>query len=205
MSLKRNLGVFILVFLGGVAVLVLGLKLAYATEITLTQSQIDHIIADNAADIPPEPIEPPVEPPVEPEPPSVCTNKPSGLFMSWQGVFSQGFPLPMYKIRQHLILGDGQYMAIKFNSRGVIDHGKITSPEHASSPGVRYGAISECPGDFDVASECKHRWGLGGGIDWSSDRSNGCRLKPQTTYYLNFKLQECNRSTCWFNLQHVNF
>ena len=105
------------------------------------------------------------------------------------------------------------YKAIKFNTGNVVDHGKLVTIETTTTDGVRLGAISQCPGDFDVPAECQHVWGIGGNITWATDGySGGCQLEPNTDYYFNLTYtngfdnsqSSCHSAPCVTKVQHVN-
>lgn len=138
----------------------------------------------------------------------------SGNIVSWGLFWSESFPGPAYENVTNWIIPQKGYLAIEFNTAHFIDDGKISLLENASTPGIRTGAYSECPGDFNVPAECKRTWGLGGGLSWATNGSLGsCELKPDTTYYFNVTFTDgedlntstCSGSPCRINLQHLNF
>jgi hypothetical protein len=158
------------------------------------------------------------EPSPDPDPtptPSVtvCETAPlAGVNDTWVNFWGVNFPNPGYSNKNDIIPRSG-YVSYEFNTGTVIDSGLIVTVGNTLTSGVRLGAISECPGQFDVAPECDHVWGLGGGITWASNgKSGACQLKPNTTYYLNLtftdgfdpKSTTCTTSNCVATLQHVN-
>lgn len=136
----------------------------------------------------------------------------SGTIVAWTDVFSVAFPGPSYE-NQFVTVPRLGYHALAFNSGSVADDGKISSVETTQTIGVRLGSISQCRGDFDVPSECKKVWGIGGGIRWATNgRSGACQLEPNKTYYFNITYTDgvnpasttCTQSPCVNNLQHSN-
>ena len=137
----------------------------------------------------------------------------SGNIVNWGSFWSASFPGPVYENVTNWIIAQKGYLAIEFNTADFIDDGKITLLENPTTPGIRMGAYSECPGDFNVPEECKFSWGLGGGLRWATNGSlDSCELKPDTTYYFNITFTDgenpdtssCNSSPCRINAQHVN-
>jgi len=138
----------------------------------------------------------------------------AGNTVVWSSFWSASFPGPVYENVTNWIVPQGGYLAIVFDTAGFIDDGKISALENSSSPGIRIGSFSECPGDFNVAEECKYRWGLGGGLRWETNGKNGaCPLDSDKTYYFNITFTDgensnssnCRATPCRVNLQHVNF
>jgi hypothetical protein len=138
----------------------------------------------------------------------------SGNIVDWGSFWSASFPGPVYENVTNWIIPQKGYLAIEFNTAEFIDDGKITLLENPTTPGIRTGAYSECPGDFNVPAECRFSWGLGGGLRWATNGSlDSCELKPDTTYYFNITFTDgedpdtsnCNDSPCRINAQHVNF
>ena len=204
-----------------ILLLIMFCSAAGATTITLTQAQVDAVLADN----PPEPcevcppieppIEPPVEPPVEPPIPSQCVDSElEGTIKGWSQVWVGAFPYPTSdNVRWNVVPRKG-YMAIQFNTRNFVSDGKITDLANGMTPGIRTGSYSECKGDFAVAPECKITWGLGGGLRWATNgRNNACVLKPDTVYYFNITFTDgvdgdsttCRGAPCYVDLQYQNF
>jgi len=137
-----------------------------------------------------------------------------GNIVAWRTFWSANFPGPDYENVSNWQVGQKGYLALEFDTDNIIDNGKLTALENSSSPGIRIGSISTCPGDFNVADECKYKWGLGGGIKWATDGKFGaCDLDPNTTYYFNITFTDgvdpdttaCNSTPCRVNLQHTNF
>jgi hypothetical protein len=138
----------------------------------------------------------------------------AGNIVNWSEFWYQAFPGPVYENVTNYIIPRLGYLAIEFNTANIIDDGKISALENPSTPGIRTGSISTCPGDFDVPAECRYTWGLGGGLPWSTNGKLGtCALDSNTTYYFNITFTDgvdtdsstCNLSPCRINLQHANF
>lgn len=132
-----------------------------------------------------------------------------GYTDTWASVFGENFPEPHSTQVYFGIPRDG-YRAVSFNSNSIEDNGLIATIE--TIPAGRLGAVSECPGDFDVAPECKWSWGYNGGIQWETDGSLSvtggprCKLKPNTTYYLNLTFtdgEDPDTSRCLSSLYSV--
>jgi hypothetical protein len=144
---------------------------------------------------------------------TVCETSPlAGVNDTWVNFWGVNFPNPGYANKNDIIPRSG-YVSYEFNTGTVIDSGLIVTVGNTLTSGVRLGAISECPGQFDVARECDHVWGLGGGISWATNGKTGaCQLKSNTTYYLNLTFTNgfdpttstCTTSNCVATLQHVN-
>ena len=135
-----------------------------------------------------------------------------GTERSWASLFIVNFPGPGYGNRHATIPRTGYY-ALKFNTGNIVDDGRMSSIETTVTDGVRLGAFSACPGIFDVAPECTHIWGVGGGINWATNgKSGACQLKANTDYYFNITYTNgisgattsCRTSPCITTLQHVN-
>ena len=138
----------------------------------------------------------------------------SGNIVNWGSFWSASFPGPVYENVSNWIIAQKGYLAIEFNTADFIDDGKITLLENSTTPGIRTGAYSECPGDFNVPAECKYTWGLGGGLRWATyGKLDSCELTPDTTYYFNVTFTDgedlntstCSDSPCMINMQHINF
>jgi len=138
----------------------------------------------------------------------------SGDIVDWSSFWTASFPGPTYENVSNIIIAQKGYLAIEFNTADFIDDGKITLLENPTTSGIRTGAYSECPGDFNVSAECKYSWGLGGGLRWATNGNLGsCELNPDTTYYFNVTFTDgedlntstCNDSPCRINVQHANF
>jgi hypothetical protein len=141
-----------------------------------------------------------------PTPPLTGTVKP------WLDFWLEDFPKPVFDHRFAFIPRKG-YFALEFNTGNVIDDAKMTTIETTFEDGVRLGSFAECPGDFDVAPECKYSWGISGGLRWATNgRAGACQLKPNTTYYFNVTFTDgvsgstttCDASNCVTNLEHLN-
>jgi plastocyanin len=137
----------------------------------------------------------------------------AGNINDWGSFWSANFPGPSYQNVTNRIIPQKGYLALEFNTANIIDDGKISALENSSTPGIRTGSISQCPGDFNVAPECNYTWGLGGGIRWATNGKFGaCDLDANTTYYFNITFTDgedpdtstCNEAPCRINLQHVN-
>lgn len=108
-----------------------------------------------------------------------------GYTTAWFGFFAEAFPYPGYA-EELAYIGRDEYMAIEFNTGDVLDSGSLMTIETTITSGSRVGAVSQCPGEFDVAPECKEKWGTGGSILWSTENYPGaCQLEPHTKYYFN--------------------
>jgi len=136
----------------------------------------------------------------------------SGQTVEWNTFWNDSFPNPVYSNVNSEIPRNG-YFALEFETSEIVDTGQLISVELTTTSGVRLGAISECPGEFDVPDECKHLWGVGGGIIWSTENYSGsCKLKPDTTYYFNITFTDgissttskCLSSKCITRLRAVN-
>ena len=147
---------------------------------------------------PPVPVEPPKPPiPVEPKPPVPVEPKPpvpqtcgtpsltAATNREWTQVFRDAWPQPV-SAQKRLYIPTRGYYSVSFNTGNVSDAGFFTNIEASGTIGYRLGAVSECPGDFNVQDECQYKWGGNGGIFWSTnDRAGYCQLKANTTYYWN--------------------
>ena len=124
----------------------------------------------------------------------------SGITRDWSEVFPSEWPqnttnilnvgIPSPGKNAGLADPDDAYLSMRFYTGEVIDDGAVVSIENTSNDGVRSGTISLCPGDYTnrVPEECRHAWGNGGSIQWSTKADAGpgvCVLEPNTTYYLN--------------------
>ena len=110
----------------------------------------------------------------------------NGVTTEWATFWNDvPFPGPIYANEYTDIPRNG-YVAIQFNTGDVVDTGLVTTIETTATSGRRLGAISLCPGDFDVPDLCTRVWGTGGDIYWSTEGySKACTLQPNTTYYFN--------------------
>lgn len=145
--------------------------------------------------------------------PSVtCSASPlSGITRNWKAFWGIDFPGPGYSNEDISIPRSG-YVALKFETGNIVSKGLMVTVGNTKTSGVRTGTVSQCPGDFKVASECDHVWGIGGGITWSTNGAAGCKLKPNTTYYFNITFTNgsdsgtstCSSNQCVSTVQHVN-
>ncbi len=141
-----------------------------------------------------------------------CTTPPlTGTVTQWKSFWLVDFPKPTYDNRYLTIPRTG-YIALQFNTGDIVSNGKLTTIETTVTDGVRFGTISQCPGDFNVAPECDHVWGISGGVSWATNGATGCQLAPNTTYYFNVTFTNgvdpttttCNASPCITTLQNTN-
>ena len=137
----------------------------------------------------------------------------SGSVVDWVDQWGTAFPGPTY-LTINIALPRYGYHAIKFNTGQVYDDGRVLGIENTNTTGIVYGAISECPGDFNVVQDCQYKWGLGGSIDWSTNNSPySCELVEDTTYYLNLTFTDgdnpeettCTSNLCNATMQHRNY
>lgn len=140
------------------------------------------------------------------------TSALAGNVDDWGVFWLVNFPRPGYDNRYATIPRYGYY-ALKFNTASIVSNGRLATIETTITDGVRLGAISECPGDFDVAPECDQIWGISGGLNWTtSGKVGSCQLKPNTDYYFNVTYTDgvdpatttCTASPCITTLQHIN-
>ena len=142
------------------------------------------------------------------------TSDLSERIVDWSDLWGSDFPAPVYKTVDFTVSKYG-YTAIKFNSGNIPDKGKILGIENTSTRGIVFGAISECPGDFNVENpSCDYLWGLGGAITWSTNAAPyTCQLDTDKTYYLNITFTDgvdpsdstCVSTPCVVTLRHENF
>ena len=93
-----------------------------------------------------------------------CTPPPLiGNTWQWADFWGQAFPLPTYGNELIDIYRFG-YGAIQFYTGSVVDHGLLVTVGVTYTGGIRLGAVTKCPGDFNAPPECEHSWGIGGGI-----------------------------------------
>jgi hypothetical protein len=138
----------------------------------------------------------------------------SGQTVEWATIWNgTAFPNPISS-NEFINIPRKGYLAIKFNTANYSDTGLLTSIETTATSGRRLGAISQCPGDFEVEeSKCRHIWGVGGEIYWSTEGySKACILEPNTTYYMNLTFtdgidpesSECENTNCVTKLRTYN-
>lgn len=121
------------------------------------------------------------------EPQLACnTTLTSKVEKRWTEVFREAFPGPRSDEVRVTVPIRGYY-SVEFNTGNAQDTGFFGNIEASGTFGYRLGAISKCPGDFDVPEECSHAWGGdNGGIIWTTQGlDNRCELEPNTTYYWN--------------------
>ncbi|NOZ38292.1 MAG: hypothetical protein GXP11_09580 [Gammaproteobacteria bacterium] len=118
---------------------------------------------------------------------------------NWDSLWGVAFPLPRLAVKR-MDVGSSGYNYIKFNTGNTNGAGSFLLMETTTSPGLRRGALSECPGDFDVAPECKQTWGLSEFLSYSTNGTTGtCQLKKGTDYYFNVTFtdeQDTSKSKC---------
>jgi PKD repeat protein len=136
-----------------------------------------------------------------------------GNEVSWQAFWGEAFPGPKTLLRETQIPFSG-WIAVKFNTGSVIGTGGISSIESTRTSGSRFGAISQCPGDFNAPADCQYQWGIGGGIGWTTEGYSGaCDLLPDTDYYLNVTFTDgfdpdsstCDAIPCITKLRYYEF
>lgn len=158
-----------------------------------------------------DPNEPPPPPP--PEPGNCPDPALTGTSQSWGNFWGVNFPGPTYDNKNRDIPRFG-YHAISFWTGSVNDNGSLATLETTATAGARLGAVSECPGDFDVAPECQKLWGIGGAIMWATDgKAGACQLDNDKTYYFNITYTDgsdpsqsnCDGTPCRTKIQHANF
>jgi len=146
--------------------------------------------------------------------PDNCDPSPLGGITTEWATFWNGvsFPGPIYANEYTEIPRNG-YVAIQFNTADYLDTGLLTTIETTATSGRRLGAISQCPGDFDVPDLCKKIWGVGGEIWWSTTGySKACKLEPNTNYYFNVTFtdgvdpssSECMNTKCITQIRAKN-
>jgi len=143
-----------------------------------------------------------------------CDTPPmSGNEFEWVRYWGEAFPNPKSLLREAQIPMEG-WLAVKFNTGNYDDTGSFSSIESTKTSGTRLGAISQCPGDFEVPVECRYSWGIGGGILWSTEGyRNACDLLPNTDYYFNVTFTNgldpdsttCDAVPCVTKLRYYKF
>lgn len=131
------------------------------------------------------------------------------------------WPFPQFASKA-VAISRARYMAIEFNTGNNTGlDGGYRSVTSTQTFGTRFGAISQCPGDFsqhlpDLASACTQEWFIGGTLNWttgSNAQSYECELLPNTTYYLNLTFTDgedpltdtCDGSQCITTLDIFHF
>lgn len=141
-----------------------------------------------------------------------CAASPlSGTVMDWSTFWLVNWPKPGYDNRFASVPRYG-YLALEFNTGNIVTSGKIFTVETTQTDGLRLGAISECPGDFDVPAQCSYIWGVGGGLSWATNGTTGCQLSPNTTYYFSVTFTDgvdpsassCSKTPCITTLQNYS-
>ena len=135
-----------------------------------------------------------------------------GSVITWANLWGREFPLPT-GAKEPLNLSYNGYKAIKFTTTSEDDRGLFATIPNVNANGAKFGAISECPGDFDVLDTCWEVWGTGSLI-WNTgaDPQNDCALKKDTTYYFNLTFTNgddpdsstCDSSRCITTVQTIN-
>jgi hypothetical protein len=114
-----------------------------------------------------------------------CSSSLSGVTYNWEDIMGKAFPY-VAKSRRDVQIPRNGYIALKFNTGAVQAKGAFSTTQVTQTSGSRYGALSTCPGDWDVTRWCKKGWGISGGMPWSTKGiSTYCNLEPHTTYYFN--------------------
>jgi len=140
-----------------------------------------------------------------------CSAAPlTGTVITWKNFWGVDFPKPSYENKFATVPRTG-WLALEFNTGSVVSTGAILTIETTVTDGVRVGAFSQCPGDFDVAPECDYTWGIGGALVWATNGGTGCKLLPNTTYYFNLTFTDgfepassCSSSPCITTIQNIN-
>ncbi len=122
------------------------------------------------------------------------------------------FPSPLNSTRAYLDVGECGYNYISFDTGDASGYGAFSLLTLTSSDGLRMGALSSVPGDFEVAAECKQLWGLDGWIAYTTTEeptgaSSMCRLEKGRTYYLNFTFTngtDASTSSCVSPITRAN-
>jgi len=155
---------------------------------------------------------------VSPEPTNPSCDPPPlyGVTEPWADFWGVEFPGPSFDTKHAAVTKSG-YLALEFNTGDVVDWGLLELVNSTWTAGLRTGALSECPGDFDVASECIGHWGTGDALAWATNGIIGtCQLKANTTYYFNMTFTDgfdptsstCESlvwdNTCYARVQHFN-
>ena len=134
-----------------------------------------------------------------------CPDLPlGGEVREWEDVMGSAWPLGTSNVT-NIVVPDPGYLSLRFETGDDTGTGRITDIENTTAAGVRTGTISTCQGDFrtDLPTECRHTWGIGGAIRWSTEASpdvSDCALKPNTVYFFNTTFMadpyDENSSTC---------
>lgn len=133
----------------------------------------------------------------------------------WFDVFDVAWPGP--KSRQAVRnLPRRSYVSLEFHTGQVEDTGVVSNFEATATSGSRLFAISKCPGDFNVAPECRNvSDAYQEDIFWATTDAPGpayCQLEKDTTYYWNTTFtdgvdsdtSECDGTFCLTTLRVWN-
>jgi hypothetical protein len=137
-----------------------------------------------------------------------------GNVVEWNTFWREEFPFPLSN-RLDANIPRNSYLALKFDTGSITraegESGAFDTVESTATSGRRLGSVSRCPGDFDVAEECRASWGYDGLLIWSTNgRANACQLDDDTVYYFNLTFTdgtnpastECQDSLCQTMLFH---
>jgi len=115
--------------------------------------------------------------------------------LDWQNLWGFQFPLPVFA-QSKLNIGKSGYNYVKFNTGNANGIGSFQLVGNTTSTGIRRGALSKCPGDFNVTPECKQVWGISAFLTYSTNGSkNTCQLDKGVDYYFNVTfIDELNTS-----------
>ncbi|MEM1412832.1 MAG: hypothetical protein AAGH19_10790, partial [Pseudomonadota bacterium] len=125
--------------------------------------------------------------PASTPPPTTASCPPpetnGGTVRGWGNFWGANFPNQAVQSRDVTISGTGYY-AIRFNTRDNVFNGEfLTIP---ISSGTRYVSVSQCPGVFLGAPDgCWQFQATSQDLEFSTDGTPGCRLAPNTEYYVN--------------------
>ena len=132
----------------------------------------------------------------------------------WTQIFRLPWPGPQSEQRV-VKVPRYSYISLEFYTGQIEDTGVFYNIEAAGTEGSRLGAISKCPGDFDVAPECRYlsHTLIGTGILWATTGADGyCQLEKDTTYYWSTTFtdgevsgsSECVGTYCYTTLRNWN-
>lgn len=119
------------------------------------------------------------------DPSSACdVGLTSSVMKEWNSFFGSVWPGPKSRETRVRVPELGYY-SVHFETGDVADSGAVSTFEASGTDGSRILSISETPGCFDVAPECKAQ-GRKSGIGWTTTgNGDGCQLKSHTSYYWN--------------------
>jgi hypothetical protein len=143
---------------------------------------------------------------------TTCDASPlGGTSVTWSNFWQGDYPYVGNASKNATVPRNG-YIAFEFEtSDAVSGSSSIVSVGNTITSGTRKISISECPGDFTVSNACKHTFGIGGGVGWSTTAaSNTCLLQPNKTYYMNVTFTDgvdstsstCTSTYCQATLQY---